>query len=232
MHWKVATEGTRYAMGTTGSLTLGTFLTSLDMAVGKRINKLLRKKGDPDSDGGLLDADLSAGVQVQVLHRGQTCPCITSSTSMHAECARDLIKQSMRPQLMTDQTLNYRFPWVKTTSGECDWQWSAKPISTCLTRCPASSRSSQARSPETGLMQSLLFCLHHLCRCKSTCQVDRFLFAEAVMIVRIGHGFHAQCIDSFYNNVSVPYIGLEWQHIDPHGNTNRSSCYQYTLATD
>ena len=47
-----------------------------------------------------------------------------------------------------------------------------------------------------------------------------------------GSLFHAQCIDSFYNNVSVPYIGLEWQHIDPHGNTNRSSCYQYTLATD
>ena len=48
----------------------------------------------------------------------------------------------------------------------------------------------------------------------------------------VGGRFHAQCIDSFYNNVSVPYIGLEWQHIDPHGNTNRSSCYQYTLATD
>ena len=47
-----------------------------------------------------------------------------------------------------------------------------------------------------------------------------------------GQEFHAQCIDSFYNNVSVPYIGLEWQHIDPHGNTNRSSCHQYTLATD
>lgn len=68
VHWKVATAGTEFAMGTTGTVSLGTFLKSLDRAVGQRINKLL-KKGPDASAGGLIDADLAAGVQVQVLPR-------------------------------------------------------------------------------------------------------------------------------------------------------------------